>query len=108
MKRAATLYVTSIADGIGALSATVCALHCIALPAILIVGTAVPTVFLDDESFHRAMCGWSYLLQSWQLGLAAGDIRTDGHCCWVQLASQAWFCQAWHYTVWSENSAKSL
>jgi hypothetical protein len=55
MKRAATLYVTSIADGIGALSATVCALHCIALPAILIVGTAVPTVFLDDESFHRAM-----------------------------------------------------
>ena len=55
MKRFASPQASTVADGIGLLSATVCALHCIALPALLVLGAAVPIVFLDDESFHSAM-----------------------------------------------------
>ncbi|MCG8462782.1 MAG: MerC domain-containing protein [Holophagales bacterium] len=45
----------TIADGLGVIGATACALHCIALPTLLILGATVPTVFLGDESFHLAM-----------------------------------------------------
>ena len=54
MKSSTTLDIRTIADGLGVFGATVCALHCIALPALLVLGSAVPTVFLD-ESFHRSM-----------------------------------------------------
>ena len=49
------LDIRTIADGLGVVGATLCALHCIALPALLVLGSAVPTVFLGGESFHRSM-----------------------------------------------------
>lgn len=52
---ATTLSVRSLADGLGVLAATACALHCIAVPALLVLGTTVPTVLLTDERFHQAM-----------------------------------------------------
>ena len=55
MKRSAVLNFSSVADGLGVLGATACALHCIALPVLLVVGSTVPTVFLADESFHTTM-----------------------------------------------------
>ena len=55
MRPSAILDIRTIADGLGVVGATVCALHCIALPALLVLGSAVPTVFLDGESFHRSM-----------------------------------------------------
>ncbi len=58
MKLSTTLDIRMIADGLGVVGATVCALHCIALPALLVLGSTVPTVFLGDESFHRSMLWW--------------------------------------------------
>jgi hypothetical protein len=55
MKPSATPGVRSIADGLGLLAATACAVHCIALPALLVAGSTLPTVLLDDERFHQAM-----------------------------------------------------
>ena len=55
MRPSAILDIRTIADGLGVVGATVCALHCIALPALLVLGSTVPTVFLDGESFHRSM-----------------------------------------------------
>lgn len=37
------------------IGATACALHCIALPVLLVLGGTMPFVFLGDESFHRRM-----------------------------------------------------
>ena len=55
MKRPLALDVRTVADGIGVLGASVCAVHCIAMPTLLVLGAAVPIVFLEDESFHRMM-----------------------------------------------------
>ena len=55
MKRILALDVRTAADGIGVLGASVCAVHCIAMPTLIVLGAAVPTVFLEDESFHRMM-----------------------------------------------------
>lgn len=57
MKRSTTLDIRTIADGFGVIGATVCALHCVALPALLVLGATVPAV-LNDESFHRSMLWW--------------------------------------------------
>ena len=55
LRASATPSVRTLADGLGLFAATACALHCIALPAVLVVGATLPTVLLDDESFHRLM-----------------------------------------------------
>lgn len=55
MRRTLALDVRTVADGVGVLGASVCAVHCIAMPTLLVLGAAVPTVFLEDESFHRMM-----------------------------------------------------
>lgn len=55
MKLATTWDLRTIADGLGVVGATACALHCIALPTLLVLGATVPTVFLADESFHLLM-----------------------------------------------------
>ena len=55
MKRPLALDVRTVADGIGVLGASVCDVHCIAMPTLLVLGAAVPIVFLEDESFHRMM-----------------------------------------------------
>ena len=55
MKRLLALDVRTVADGVGMLGASVCAVHCIAIPTGLVIGAAIPTVFLEDESFHRMM-----------------------------------------------------
>ena len=73
MKPSTALDIRTIADGLGVVGATVCALHCIALPALLVLGATVPTVFLGDESFHRSMLWWvvpsavlAFTLGCWQ------------------------------------------
>ncbi len=55
MKSPVTLNVRTIADGLGIFGATACALHCVAIPTLLVLGAAVPTVILGDESFHQWM-----------------------------------------------------
>ncbi|MEM7581891.1 MAG: MerC domain-containing protein [Acidobacteriota bacterium] len=49
------LDIRTIADGLGVFGATACALHCITLPALLVLGATVPNVFFTDESFHKTM-----------------------------------------------------
>ena len=44
-----------IADGIGIVGSAVCALHCVAAPALLVAGTALPAAIAPDETFHRTM-----------------------------------------------------
>jgi len=73
MKTSTTLDLRTIADGLGVVGATVCALHCIALPALLVLGSTVPTVLLGDESFHRLMLFW--VLPSAGLAFALGCRR---------------------------------
>lgn len=55
MRPSAAPGVRTLADGLGLFAATACAVHCIALPALLVAGTAIPTVLLDDEIFHQTM-----------------------------------------------------
>lgn len=73
MKRTVALDVRTAADGIGVLGASVCAVHCIAMPTLLVLGAAVPTVFLEDESFHRMML-W-FLVPSALLAFSLGCWR---------------------------------
>ncbi|MCG8468934.1 MAG: MerC domain-containing protein [Gemmatimonadetes bacterium] len=44
-----------IADGLGLLASTVCAVHCLLLPTLLVAGSTLPSFLLSDESFHRAL-----------------------------------------------------
>ena len=55
MKHSTTLDIRSIADGLGVMGATACALHCIALPTLLVLGATVPAFLPGDESFHQSM-----------------------------------------------------
>lgn len=55
MKSSTTLDIRTIADGLGVIGATACALHCVALPVLLVLGTTVPTVFFLEEGFHKTM-----------------------------------------------------
>ncbi len=73
MKRTLALDVRTVADGIGMLGASVCAVHCIAMPTLLVLGAAVPTVFLEDEAFHRLML-W-FLVPSAVLAFSLGCWR---------------------------------
>ena len=54
MRASATPGIRTIADGLGLFAAAACAVHCIALPALLVVGTTLPSVFQDDELFHQS------------------------------------------------------
>lgn len=44
-----------MADGLGVVSSALCAIHCLAAPALLVAGTALPAAFLADERFHQAL-----------------------------------------------------
>ncbi len=44
-----------LADGIGLVGSAACALHCLAAPALLVAGTALPASFLADETFHERL-----------------------------------------------------
>ena len=47
--------VRPFADGLGVAGSAACALHCIAVPVLLVAGTAGSVPFLGDEEFHRAL-----------------------------------------------------
>ena len=55
MKQTTTLDLRTIADGLGIVGATACAIHCIAIPTLLVIGAAIPAFLPGDESFHRSM-----------------------------------------------------
>lgn len=44
-----------IADWLGITASATCAIHCLLLPTLLVTGAVLPTSFLGDESFHKAM-----------------------------------------------------
>ena len=50
----------SFADGIGVLSTSLCALHCLLVPIFLVAGTALPASFFTEESFHEIMLAISF------------------------------------------------
>ena len=54
MTSSPTMGLEKLADGLGVLGATACAVHCIALPVLFVLGAAVPT-FFRGEGFHSAM-----------------------------------------------------
>ena len=60
MGRTRSLDLRSFADGIGIVGSAVCALHCIAAPVLLVVGTTLPASFATDESFHHMLL-WTIL-----------------------------------------------
>lgn len=45
----------SVADWFGIAASTVCALHCVVVPTLLVTGVILPASLLADESFHLAM-----------------------------------------------------
>ena len=51
---------SAIADWFGITASSVCAVHCLLLPALLITGTVLPASILTDESFHLLML-WAIL-----------------------------------------------
>lgn len=50
----------TFADGIGVLSTSLCALHCLLVPILLVAGTALPASFFTEESFHEMMLALSF------------------------------------------------
>ncbi len=52
--------VRSFADGIGILGSATCALHCVAVPLLLVAGTTLPASFVTDERFHHMLL-WAIL-----------------------------------------------
>ena len=50
-----TRFTQTLADGVGVVGSALCALHCLALPTMLVLGTAIPASLLDDALFHSAM-----------------------------------------------------
>lgn len=42
----------TIADLVGLCGSTICALHCLLLPILLVSSTTLPTFFLNDQAFH--------------------------------------------------------
>ncbi|MEM6638678.1 MAG: MerC domain-containing protein [Pseudomonadota bacterium] len=43
---------SSLADWLGITASAACAIHCLALPTLLVTGAVVPGSFFGDESFH--------------------------------------------------------
>lgn len=50
-----TRFAQVLADSAGLFGSALCALHCLALPAMVVFGTAIPAALLDDATFHSAM-----------------------------------------------------
>ncbi|MBH79787.1 MAG: hypothetical protein CMQ49_04660 [Gammaproteobacteria bacterium] len=48
-------FARTIADGLGVTGSTLCALHCIAVPALMLLGTTIPASLSNDEFFHVAL-----------------------------------------------------
>ena len=57
MKPSGTFNIRAIADGLGIFGAAACAIHCIAVPVMLILGATTSTVLFGGESFHLMMLG---------------------------------------------------
>jgi hypothetical protein len=55
MSKMRTLRARSVADVMGRCGSTICAIHCLLTPLLIVIGTSLPTSFLTDESFHRAI-----------------------------------------------------
>lgn len=74
-----SLRVESLADVAGIAGSVACAIHCVAAPLLLVIGSSVPTVLLADESFHQAML-WlvvpSALLAFWLGCKKHKDVKT--------------------------------
>lgn len=64
---------TSIADSVGIFASGLCAVHCIAIPVLLLTGTVVPASFFTDEGFHKAML-W-LIVPAALIGLGVGCRR---------------------------------
>ncbi|MEL7449941.1 MAG: MerC domain-containing protein [Pseudomonadota bacterium] len=47
--------VRTLADWLGIAASTACAIHCIFVPSLLVLGTVLPAAVLDDELFHNAI-----------------------------------------------------
>ncbi|MEN7342868.1 MAG: MerC domain-containing protein [Pseudomonadota bacterium] len=45
----------SLADWLGIAASSACAIHCLIVPIILVLGTAAPTSIFLGEGFHRAL-----------------------------------------------------
>ncbi|MEM7083021.1 MAG: MerC domain-containing protein [Pseudomonadota bacterium] len=41
-----------IADGIGAFGSIVCTVHCLLLPTLLVTGSSLPPLLLNEDAFH--------------------------------------------------------
>lgn len=46
---------TAFSDWLGIAASTACALHCLLLPTLLVMGSAVPFAFLADEVVHKVL-----------------------------------------------------
>ena len=44
-----------LADRVGVFASTACAVHCLALPLLLVAGVTFPVAFLEDEFIHQAL-----------------------------------------------------
>ena len=55
MEYAKSFELRSFADGVGILGSAICAVHCMATPVLIAVGTSVPLWQAGDESFHQSM-----------------------------------------------------
>jgi len=51
-----SLKIGSLADAVGIFSSVACAVHCLAIPTMLVAGSAIPAALaLPEELFHRVM-----------------------------------------------------
>ena len=50
-----SLRVRAVADVVGAMASGLCALHCMAVPITLVLGSLGPLIFLTDERFHEVL-----------------------------------------------------
>lgn len=55
MSKIKTIKLRSMADALGLCGSTICAVHCLFAPLLVVAGIALPVSFLTEELFHRAM-----------------------------------------------------
>ncbi len=70
---------SAVADWFGIAASSVCAVHCVVIPALLISGTVLPASFLADEGFHLLML-WA-ILPAAVIAFGIGCARHKDH--WV-------------------------
>ncbi|MGH1366922.1 MAG: MerC domain-containing protein [Calditrichia bacterium] len=61
--------VRNFADRIGVLSTSLCALHCLLVPVLLVAGTTLPISFFTDELFHKLMLAISLPAGAFAFGI---------------------------------------